>query len=124
MQVGNQEMQMCFIRLFSLRFFSPRNKRSVFVILNPKLAASPLVLPPNSDSVIPKAAENHMSYFVRVHYCCTHCPLFLHKASFVDYKLFINIKSKELLKSVTVREEHESTEEANEDEPIKIKKRK
>ncbi|KFU86517.1 Transcription elongation regulator 1-like, partial [Chaetura pelagica] len=29
-----------------------------------------------------------------------------------------------LLKSVTVREEHESTEEANEDEPIKIKKRK
>ncbi|KFO91164.1 Transcription elongation regulator 1, partial [Buceros rhinoceros silvestris] len=29
-----------------------------------------------------------------------------------------------LLKSVTVREEHESTEDANEDEPIKIKKRK
>uniref|UniRef100_A0A8C0FRX2 Transcription elongation regulator 1 n=1 Tax=Bubo bubo TaxID=30461 RepID=A0A8C0FRX2_BUBBB len=29
-----------------------------------------------------------------------------------------------LLKSVTVREEHEATEEANEDEPIKIKKRK
>ncbi|KFP98719.1 Transcription elongation regulator 1-like, partial [Haliaeetus albicilla] len=42
----------------------------------------------------------------------------------LNYKLFINIKSKVLLKSVTVREEHESTEEANEDEPIKIKKRK
>lgn len=39
-------------------------------------------------------------------------------------KFFINIKSKVLLNSLTVREEHESTEEANEDEPIKIKKRK
>ncbi|KFQ25632.1 Transcription elongation regulator 1-like, partial [Merops nubicus] len=36
----------------------------------------------------------------------------------------LHIKSKISLKSVTVREEHESTEEANEDEPIKIKKRK
>ena len=40
------------------------------------------------------------------------------------YKFFIKINSKVLLKFVTVREEHESTEEANEDEPIKIKKRK
>ncbi|KFV68727.1 Transcription elongation regulator 1, partial [Dryobates pubescens] len=37
---------------------------------------------------------------------------------------FINTISKVLLQSVTVREEHESTEDANEDEPIKIKKRK
>lgn len=43
---------------------------------------------------------------------------------FVIYKLFMKTKSNTLLKSVTVREEHESTEEANEDEPIKIKKRK
>jgi len=42
----------------------------------------------------------------------------------VIYKFFIKINSKVLLKFVTVREEHESTEEANEDEPIKIKKRK
>lgn len=48
----------------------------------------------------------------------------LHTASFVIYKLFIKTKSNVLLKFVTVREEHESTEEANEDEPIKIKKRK
>ncbi|RMB96530.1 hypothetical protein DUI87_26593 [Hirundo rustica rustica] len=34
------------------------------------------------------------------------------------------LRSKVLPKSVTVREEHEAAEEANEDEPIKIKKRK
>ncbi|NXC20277.1 TCRG1 regulator, partial [Corythaeola cristata] len=79
---------------------------------------------PGTPCVVLKSTEKHMSLFVRIHYCCTHCPVFVHKASFVIYKLFIKIKSKVLLKSVTVREEHESTEEANEDEPIKIKKRK
>lgn len=58
------------------------------------------------------------------HTVAAHVVLVLHTASFVIYKLFIKTKSNVLLKFVTVREEHESTEEANEDEPIKIKKRK
>lgn len=58
------------------------------------------------------------------HNCCTCCPWFVHEVSLISLKIFINIKSKVLLKSVTVREEHEAAEEANEDEPIKIKKRK
>jgi len=87
-QVGNQKIQMCFIRLFSLGFFSPGNKRSVFVIFKYKVGHKSVSPTTKFDSVILKAAKNHMSSFVRIHYCSTRCPLVFAQGFICDLQIF------------------------------------
>lgn len=55
---NNQEIQMFFVRLLSLIFFFFHgSKKSVFILLNAKIATSPLVLPLNSDGIYLKATK-------------------------------------------------------------------
>lgn len=105
---------MCFTSVFSQSCFPLKIRAQCLSFLISRWLKSP-----DSHCVTLKVTESHMTE----HNCCT-CPWFVHEFSLISLKIFIDRKSEVLLKSVTVREEHEAAEEANEDEPIKIKKRK